>query len=149
RDQLLLVGVDERIAFEGPLVSLDPEVSLQLALVLHELATNARKYGALSSPNGRLAITWRADLDDGQTLRLDWKESGGPQVAAPSSRGFGSHLIEKGLAAHGGKALLSFAETGVTCAITMPLQSETRFEAFDGAVTEARRPEGNAEPGIE
>jgi len=79
-----------RVACSGPELNLKPAAAQSLALVIHELATNAAKYGALSVPRGRVAVSWR--LDD-QRMCIDWRESGGPSVTPPSSSGFGSALI--------------------------------------------------------
>jgi two-component sensor histidine kinase len=84
-----------RIAADGPSVDLPPKQALALSLALHELATNAAKYGALSRPEGRVELRWQAQ--DGQ-LSLNWRESGGPPVVAPSRRGFGSRLLQEGKA---------------------------------------------------
>lgn len=78
----------------GPGIGLSPENTLRLALVLHELATNAAKYGALSVPEGRVHLDWRVE---GGELVLVWRETGGPRVAEPASRGFGSTLIGTGI----------------------------------------------------
>ncbi len=122
RDQLLLGDAnDNRIAFSGPGVTLEAQAALHVALVLHELGTNARKYGALSTPTGAVTINWELHTNGGNTLTLTWRESGGPKVRAPTSRGFGSTLIEESLKAHGGEVSTRFAEDGITCSITMPL----------------------------
>src|SRR5690606_13302641 len=78
----------------GPEVSLSPENTLRLALVLHELGTNATKYGALSRQGGRISLRWHVE---GEDLVLIWRESGGPAVSAPQSHGFGSTLIATGV----------------------------------------------------
>lgn len=124
RDQLLLGGPDDpRISCSGPTMMLEADAALHLALALHELGTNARKYGALSSPDGSIAIRWEMHANGGRELRLDWVERGGPPVRAPSTRGFGTVLIERSLQSHGGQALMRYAEDGVTCAITLPLSA--------------------------
>ncbi|MBC7032876.1 sensor histidine kinase, partial [Salmonella enterica subsp. enterica serovar Enteritidis] len=84
--------------------------ALHLALVLHELGTNANKYGGLSNEAGRVRLEWRLR---GTMLELEWAESGGPAVAAPSRRGFGTALIERSLKAEGGSAVASFAPEGL------------------------------------
>jgi CheY-like chemotaxis protein len=101
---------------------LESQPALHLALVLHELGTNARKYGALSTQGGSVVVRWEVQ-DNGETRRLllDWQESGGPRVSAPVSRGFGTTLIEQSLGAHGGQVEISYAERGVTCRITIPV----------------------------
>jgi CheY-like chemotaxis protein len=105
---------------------LDPQASLHVALVLHELATNARKYGALSAPDGRVSVAWVIRANEGQSLHLEWTERGGPKVSAPRTRGFGTSLIEQSLHAHGGDATINYEATGITCAITLPLPSATQ-----------------------
>jgi PAS domain S-box-containing protein len=105
-----------QIAREGPAVDVSPRMALALTMVLHELATNAAKYGALSRPEGRIALRWAAR---GDQLALTWHEAGGPPVAAPSRRGFGSTLIEHALA--GGSARLDFAPDGVRYSLTASL----------------------------
>lgn len=83
------------LLLEGEDLTLDPETALSLSLVLHELATNAVKYGCLSAPTGELRLSWRCDKD---TLALDWLERGGPSVAPPARKGFGAIIIERTLA---------------------------------------------------
>lgn len=122
REQLLIGGeADARIAFSGPRLMLEGQVALHLALVLHELGTNARKHGALSSPTGRVSVCWEIRSHNGPRLALDWRESGGPPVKAPASRGFGSMLIEQSLNTHGGIVSICYAEGGVICSIDLPL----------------------------
>ncbi|MBV8687453.1 MAG: PAS domain-containing protein [Alphaproteobacteria bacterium] len=114
-----LVGERARLDVEGEDVWLSPRAALALALAFHELATNAAKHGALSLEGGGIAVAWRTD---GDRLRLEWKESGGPAVAPPQRRGFGSRLIERGLAADlGGGAALHFEPDGLLCRIEASL----------------------------
>ena len=88
----------DRVAFAGPEVLLGPRAALSVSLVLHELATNAVKYGALSNDEGRVAVTWRTDESaEGGDLMFVWEESGGPPVTPPTRRGFGARLIRMGL----------------------------------------------------
>lgn len=89
-------GDGERFAISGPATQLAPNTATAMALALHELATNAAKYGALSRPEGRVTLSWA--FEDGR-FRLNWRETGGPPVAPPTRRGFGGRLIERGLAA--------------------------------------------------
>ena len=127
RDQVMLGGEDdERIGCEGPYLRLDSQAAVHLALVLHELGTNARKYGALSRLGGRLKIDWKIWTNGQRYLTLQWKESGGPKVAAPSSRGFGSTLIEHTLRSHGGTSQLRYDADGVACEIRLPLPELSR-----------------------
>jgi PAS domain S-box-containing protein len=119
RDQLLRGSVDEtKLTAWGPAVRLESQMALHMALMLHELGTNANKYGALSRPQGRVAITWT--VEDG-TLRLRWVECGGPPVRAPTSRGFGMTLIEQSAKGEGGDAHLSLEADGIIWEITLPL----------------------------
>ena len=127
REQVLLGEVDDpRISYFGPSVMLDPQAALHLALVLHELGTNARKHGALSVPNGRLSIKWAVRSNDGRNFLLEWVERGGPAVVAAGSRGFGTTLIEQSLRAHGGSASIRYEAQGITCDIKLPLPEEAR-----------------------
>jgi len=106
----------DRIRLSGPAVALSSRSVVMLSMVLHELATNATKYGALSVPDGHVAIDW--SLRGGDTVELFWSELGGPPVAKPDHAGFGSTLIERGFAAQiGGAAILRFDPKGVTCTL--------------------------------
>ncbi len=105
-----------RITTSGPKVRLAARAALAIAMALQELATNAVKYGALSTPQGRLSILWTRD---GDKIGIRWEESGGPRVDPPLRRGFGSRLIERSLSAElGGDATIQFAPAGVVCIIT-------------------------------
>ena len=109
----------DRFSVSGPDVELPPKAAVSLALTIHELSTNAVKYGALSAPDGRVEIAWSGD---GGRLRLVWRESGGPEVTEPRRRGFGTRLIERGLAAElDGSATFAFRREGVICTIEAPL----------------------------
>jgi two-component system CheB/CheR fusion protein len=113
----------ERASFDGPELSLRPAMALALAMALHELATNAVKYGALSNKTGRVSIRWSVSDDARPCFHLHWLEQDGPPVHAPAKRGFGSRLIEYGLARDlGGTVELSFHEKGVECTIQAPLE---------------------------
>ncbi len=121
------VGVQEsagrRVAFEGPDVEIGGKAALSLALTLHELTTNAVKYGSLSVPDGTVAVT--ASLvgpDDAPRLRIAWTERGGPPVVPPSRKGFGSRLIERGLTAQVNADLsLDYRPEGVACFVEASL----------------------------
>jgi two-component sensor histidine kinase len=106
-----------KISLDGEPVFLFAKVPTVLALVFHELATNAAKYGALSAPSGRLTISWRAS---GDHVAVDWMESGGPAVSAPTRRSFGSNLIERSLDGFGGSAKIEFTPGGVVCRMRIP-----------------------------
>jgi PAS domain S-box-containing protein len=116
------VGPDTtRIVTGGPSVRLEPSMALAMAMALQELATNAVKYGALSTAAGRLSILWTLDAD---VIRLTWEEKDGPVVSQPLRRGFGSRLIERSLsAALGGEAAINFAPGGVICVITAAIKA--------------------------
>jgi two-component sensor histidine kinase len=116
---------------EGPHVRLPPHIALALAMALQELATNAAKYGALSSEAGRVAIRWSLEDRGGQRLRLAWEESGGPPVSVPKHRGFGTRLIERSLAQdlHGG-VRIEFRPGGVVCTIDALLPERGAFEGI-------------------
>jgi len=105
----------ERCRTEGPNLKVTPQTAVTLALALHELATNASKYGALSVENGRIDVTW--SHEDGR-FNMVWQEFGGPAVRAPTSDGFGMRLIKRSLAAElRGSVDIDFAETGLRCRI--------------------------------
>jgi two-component sensor histidine kinase len=108
-----------QIILDGPPLDVLPNQALAISLALHELSTNAAKYGALSRPEGRVEIRWKAEDN---RLHLSWSESGGPHVIPPSRRGFGSRLIERALGRDlDGQTRLEFAPEGVRCSITAGL----------------------------
>ncbi|NIJ19341.1 PAS domain S-box-containing protein [Sphingomonas naasensis] len=112
-----------RFTFEGPDLPILPKTAISLALAMHELATNAVKHGALSRPEGRVAIRWeRIERDGGTRLALVWQERGGPAVTAPTRRGFGTRMIERGLAAElAGTVAIDFRPDGLVCTVDAPL----------------------------
>jgi len=113
-----LRGAGDRITIGGPEVILTPQVGLTLSLALHELGTNAMKYGALSNDGGRVDVTWSIMPHDPECVSIVWKESGGPAVVAPANRGFGSRLLEKALASElNGRVTIHFEPAGVRCEI--------------------------------
>lgn len=119
-----------RFDISGPLLWLSPRSALALALALHELGTNAAKYGALSRDGGTVRIAWR---EEAGRLLLEWKESGGPPVVAPERRGFGSRLIERGLESDlAGRARLAFEPDGMRCTIEASLEAVCAREAALG-----------------
>ncbi|WP_293679240.1 sensor histidine kinase [uncultured Phenylobacterium sp.] len=110
-------GAAGRIVLAGPQVWLAPGAALTLALVFHELATNAVKYGALGLAGGRVALGWTFEAGDAR-LALTWSESGGPPVALPTRRGFGSRLIERGFRGElSGQAEMRYDPGGLICAM--------------------------------
>ena len=104
-------------------MTLPSEMTLTLGLVLHELATNAAKYGAFSVPEGRVEIVWALRGEAAESrLILDWSETGGPPVQEPARRGFGRSLIERSVAYElDGSAELTFTPAGVRCHVEVPL----------------------------
>ena len=117
----ITVGPSEQIRVAGDTVFLPAQTALQLTLILHELATNAQRHGALSSPSGRLDVTWQRD---GSGVDLIWRESGGPHVRRPGERGFGRKLIERTGQLPHLRSQLAFLPDGVQCRIRVSLSSE-------------------------
>jgi PAS domain S-box-containing protein len=111
----------ERFEVEGPHIMISPKAALSLAMVIHELATNASKYGALSVSRGRVHVHWEEEsLSSGSQLDLTWEERGGPAVLPPARRGFGTGLIERQIAIEfGGSASLDFRPSGLVCRIRL------------------------------
>src|SRR3984893_10919755 len=127
RDQVLLGGGDDRRGeIAGPTFMLDAQATMNLALVVHELATNARKYGALSNPDGRLSVTWETRTKHERQLGPAWSETGGRKAAVPRERGFGTTLIEQTLKAHGGTASIRYGAEGMSGTFTLPLPEQMR-----------------------
>jgi PAS domain S-box-containing protein len=111
-----------RCHIDGPRVRLTPSMALALSMAVHELATNAAKYGALSVPEGQVSISWSVMPGRPRQLTLCWQERGGPPVALPERRGFGTRLIERSLAQElAGDVSLAYIPTGVVCTVKAPL----------------------------
>ena len=128
RTELRPYATGTNTSVDGPPVYLLPAPSHALAMVLHELATNAAKYGALSQPGGHVSVRWRqmVDLSSAPMLRIEWKETGGPQVAAPAREGYGSSVIRDLLVYEmAGRIALVFEADGVHCTIELPANAET------------------------
>jgi len=108
----------EKFEIHGPTMQLAPRAVVSISLALHELATNAAKYGALSVPDGRVAIVWSLEGNGSDRLRLRWQEAGGPTVTPPTRKGFGSRLIESLLAAElNGEVQVSYEPSGLICEV--------------------------------
>jgi two-component sensor histidine kinase len=107
-----------RISMEGPNCLVPPKQALMMALLVHELATNAAKYGSFSNSTGRISINWSYSEPG---LTIDWRESGGPFVTLPTHRGFGSRLFLRALEQFGGKVEPNFASTGLICKLSIVL----------------------------
>ncbi|SEV97823.1 PAS domain S-box-containing protein [Cognatiyoonia koreensis] len=114
---------DTQLVMNGENIDLPGDVAHALGLVLHELATNASKYGALSSESGTVKVSWHVIVDGGKTrLFLSWCERGGPEVKVPTHKGFGSRLIERSLAPKGDSAVIDYDPRGLSCEILMDLE---------------------------
>jgi two-component sensor histidine kinase len=114
---------ENRLHLKGPQVRLTPRMALALAMALHELATNAVKYGALSNKSGTIDVFWAVQNGAAPPrLNLQWSEAGGPPVTVPHRRGFGSRLIERSLAQDlDGEVEIAFAPTGLVCIVDAPV----------------------------
>ncbi|MDB5613906.1 MAG: regulator, partial [Devosia sp.] len=116
------LGRSKKITLGGPHVHLGPGATMSMALIVHELLTNALKYGALSNPEGTVDVTWRISiLDEQPALELTWTEVGGPAVVPPTRRGFGSKLVRGGISGVRCTVDLDFAPQGVRCTIMADL----------------------------
>ena len=126
-----------RIRIQGPHARLEPGVALALSMALHELATNAAKYGALSRATGEVSLSW--SIDRGGDVVLDWIETGGPPILSPPKRrGFGSRLLRSAVAAElGSPAVISYSPTGMRCRMRWPAA-----EAAKGGVRDEQLMDG-------
>lgn len=112
-----------RISYKGDRIEIGSASILPMSLLLNELCTNATKYGALSSVNGRVDVSWAMQPDE-KSLQIKWVESGGPSVSPPVRKGFGIRLIENGIPRQmGGTGILSFLPGGVEFELTVPTQN--------------------------
>ncbi len=139
-DQLRLGTLDEtRIAMSGPDVDLPPASALRLALIFHELSTNASKYGAMSRHSGRIDLNWDVA---GDRLKIRWEETGGAGIKAPLRRGFGTTLIEQSIRAESGQAVATYRNDGVTWDMDMALTSAegTELQRRIASVARATEP---------
>ena len=124
--QPYLLNNPERMKMFGPHVPLSPRVAVILSMIVHEIATNAAKYGALSNDSGTVTVDWEVITENAtKKLRLIWTEAGGPHVTAPVQRGFGSRLIERSARDQlGGEATVDFLPRGVVYTLTCALEDE-------------------------
>jgi PAS domain S-box-containing protein len=125
RDELAPYSVDygSNTRVSGPDVRLSPRSAVTLGMVIHELATNAAKHGALSEKSGRVAVDWK--IENGK-VRIRWQERGGPEVVPPARSGFGRVLLDRAVAADlQGDVSMDFAPQGLTCTIDLPVDSIT------------------------
>jgi PAS domain S-box-containing protein len=112
---------EARVRIEGPAAMLEPTTAQTVAIFLHELATNAAKYGSLSAADGRVEISWSATANGRLSLR--WIESGGPTVTPPTHRGFGTRIMENMIGQLKGEVRFDWRDQGLTCEIALPLAS--------------------------
>ncbi len=119
--ELLAYGGEReaRVRIEGPAVMLEPSTAQTTAISLHELATNAAKYGSLSAAGGHVEISWSLTADGRLSLR--WIESGGPAATPPTHRGFGTRIMENMIGQLRGEVRFDWRDQGLTCEITLPL----------------------------
>jgi PAS domain S-box-containing protein len=121
----------ERTTATGPDVILPPRMSLSLSMALHELATNASKHGSLSSPTGKVAVTWQVEREGPElpAISISWAESGGPSVQASLETGFGSRLLRVTAKELNGEMVANFAEEGLQWGLRFPLPHDNAAEA--------------------
>lgn len=142
-DQVAIGTVSEdRLHLSGPDLDLPPELALRFSLILHELTTNAHKYGALSNESGIVTLAWD---HAGGVLDFTWRESGGPRVTVPERRGFGSTLIESSMTADGARIAAEYAPDGVHWHLVLPL--ELAAEELAPAPPAQPAPPASATPG--
>jgi len=111
------IGNPDVVSVEGPQAILDPRRAQTLALAIHELATNAAKYGALTTPQGKVDLRWAID---GDGLTIKWLETNGPRVTAPATQGYGTRVIRASLEQLSGKAIFDWHPTGLVCTLSLP-----------------------------
>jgi two-component sensor histidine kinase len=134
--QLSAFGV-EKVVCHGDPIMLRAEAVQNVALALHELATNAAKYGSLSAPNGKVTVDWAMEQAESgeRALRLTWRESGGPRVNPPAQKGFGCFVLERVTVNALGEGRLEFDPTGLMWTCTIRAE-----HLVDGAAVAAERP---------
>jgi PAS domain S-box-containing protein len=113
-----------RVQLNGPALSLPPQTTVSLAMLIHELSTNALKYGSLSVPDGHVTVDWTvSDEGNAPMLTIEWQEIGGPVVEEPTRRGFGTRLIQRGLSAEGASSVtLAFDREGLRCTVVTRIE---------------------------
>ncbi len=134
-------GGAAQMALDGPEIGLDARAYSVMALVFHELSTNAAKYGALGARGGRLSVSWSMSPDG--DCRIHWLEAGGPPVSAPSHKGFGTVLVDRSVPFDlGGESELRFESTGVSATFVVPARFVTALAPVAAAATrEGARPD--------
>ena len=134
REELDPYRVGNAASTEGPETILDPRRAQTLALAVHELATNAAKYGALSSPSGKVKLIWKHDENG---LTIQWQESGGPKVRPPDTQGYGTRVIQASLEQLGGRTVFDWQPTGLHCSLSLPRDGRIRLRNGSGFVRPA------------
>ena len=135
-EELAPYRAGDKIQCSGPDISLQPATAQGLALALHELATNAAKHGALSSPTGKIRLDWQLQAD---ALTLHWVENGGPIIGPPSARSFGLKVIVASIEQQlGGKAAFDWDRKGLRCLLSIPRSELTKSRAFSAARSQRR-----------
>jgi two-component sensor histidine kinase len=113
-------SVEERVVIEGPSILLQPDTAVTLALCLHELATNAAKYGAFSTAEGAVSLTWACD-EPGNPVKVVWAESGGPPVTPPTRQGYGTRFVRSAMRGGPGASVdIQFCTEGLMCTFLIP-----------------------------
>jgi two-component sensor histidine kinase len=122
-----VVAERQRVIVEGPEIRLTPKAALAVSFVVHELATNAAKYGALSQARGDVHVTWSMTGEAGiHRVVLDWREKNGPKVVEPKRKGFGTQLIKQQIGhGLGGKIDMTYAPDGFQARLEFPLRQKT------------------------
>ena len=120
-------GSGPQITLRGPRITVPADATQPLSMAIHELATNATKYGALSSPEGLVSVEWKVEQAEDEFLRFYWTETGGPAPQDPPPRlGFGSRVLNGTLRKQlGGEVVMSWLATGLVCTIDLPLRPST------------------------
>jgi two-component sensor histidine kinase len=122
-----------RASLAGERVALPASAAQPFSMAIHELATNAIKYGALSAPGGRLSLTWQLDRADGETLRLSWQERGGPPPASHRNPGFGSRVLNGTIQDQlGGRVVMNWEAAGLSCELEVPLHRARALAGVTG-----------------
>ena len=140
--ELLAYG-RSRVTYQGESVRLPPKLAAMLALVFHELATNAAKYGALSVSTGRVQIAWNVN---GSFVRMSWVESDGPRVVPPTRRGFGTRLLRQALDPFHGVIESTYGPRGLKCDISFDVPKETELRVPYARTADAPRPSFSSRP---
>jgi PAS domain S-box-containing protein len=123
----LAPDIERRIRLDGADVQLNPQVAVALSMALYELATNAAKYGSLSTRDGRVELSWRLHSSPEQRLLIEWRERGGPPVEVPDRQGFGTRMIKRVIGSNmGGRVELHFRPEGLECMIEAPARDVIR-----------------------